>query len=98
MSVFKAIPGNYPSWIRSNARFWWTLCIFPTELIETFGLFYLLQPIFDDFSLHLAAHTLMYDAFQRNAFQFSAAIAAVTGDLPARSALSGFTKGSFNIN
>lgn len=97
INVLKAIPGNYPSWIRSIAPFWWNLCIFPAAILNKYSLQEIVAPIFEDLEFHLKSESTIYDTFKNENFQFTAVIAAVTGDLEARTILAGFANSTLSI-
>lgn len=82
------MPGNYPFWLRTNKLLWWTLCIFPTQILEETSIEEILQPILEDMKAKKGIQ--IYDIFRKEHFPFNAVIAAVVGDLNGRSFITGF--------
>lgn len=71
------------------------MCIFPTKLLGDVSIEEIIQPLLDD--LESTNGTEIYDAYRDEKFIFNAVVAAVTGDLNARTALTGFTSSKISF-
>jgi hypothetical protein len=92
--VLRALPANYPRWMRSYSSLWWTLALLDEAAVGESTLDWLIDKIFHQLEKHQSEGDLIYDAFQGVFLKPKIQTIGTLGDLPARNFLFHFRQGS----
>lgn len=53
MYILRAVPANYPLWLRTKSTFWWNLVAVPADILkQKGGVDFFLEKIFSELATH----------------------------------------------
>jgi hypothetical protein len=91
--VLRALPANYPRWMRSFSELWWTLALVDEAAVRSSTVDMMLEKFLDRINCHVQKGDRMFEAHGSTLISPRIQVCGTLGDLPARNVLFHFNQG-----